>query len=65
MELTEKEGKTMKKEQKKVYVAIMGERWDSDRVRIEFETLEEMVSYIKAMIPVVHCYEAYSEWVKR
>lgn len=55
----------MKKEQKKVYVAIMGERWDSDRVRIEFETLEEMVSYIKAMIPVVHCYEAYSEWVKR
>jgi hypothetical protein len=50
---------------KKVHVAIMGERYDSDRVRIEFETAEDLRNYVKAFIGVLHCYEAYSEWVKR
>ena len=54
----------MTKEKKRVYVAIMGERLDSDRVRVEFETAEDRLNYVKAFIGVLHCYEAYSELVK-
>ena len=54
----------MAQEKKLVYVAIMGERWDSDRVRVEFETSEDRLNYVKAFLGVFHCYESYSEWVK-
>lgn len=54
----------MAQAKKIVFVAIMGERWDSDRVRVEFETAEDRQNYVKAFLGVFRCYEAYSEWVK-
>lgn len=55
----------MKRETKKIWVAMTGERWDSDRVRVEFESPEDMRCWAKAMQGVIKIYDSWSEIVKR
>lgn len=50
---------------KKVWVCWMAERWNEERIRYEFDDKEDARLFIKGMSPVLKCYEAYSEWVKK